>query len=97
MCIVQYCICLTPNAWIFPKYDHILGNNLLIDYDATHKELGCEAYHDYKKNHYRNDYFHEALLHKSCPEDSPHESSVIAGVHEQLAPYELQDQKLVTL
>lgn len=27
-----------------------------------------------------------ALLHKSCCEDSPHESSVIAGVHEQLKP-----------
>ena len=38
-----------------------------------------------------------ALLHKSCPEDSPHESSVIAGDHEQLDPYELQDQELVTL
>ena len=40
---------------------------------------------------------HPALLHKSCPEDSPHESSVIAGDHEQLDPYELQDQELVTL
>jgi hypothetical protein len=39
----------------------------------------------------------KALLHKSCPEDSPHESSVIAGDHEQLDPYELQDQELVTL
>ena len=39
----------------------------------------------------------EALLHKSCLEDSPYESSVIAGIHEQLDPYELQDQKLVTL
>ncbi len=38
-----------------------------------------------------------ALLYKSCSTDSPHESSVIAGVHEQLDPYELQDQKLVTL
>jgi hypothetical protein len=38
-----------------------------------------------------------ALLHESCPEDSPHDSSVLAGVHEQLDPYELQDQKLVTL
>jgi hypothetical protein len=37
------------------------------------------------------------LLHESCPGDSPHDSSVIAGVHEQLDPYELQDQKLVTL
>jgi hypothetical protein len=38
-----------------------------------------------------------ALLHESCAGDSPHDSSVIAGVHEQLDPYELQDQKLVTL
>jgi len=36
-------------------------------------------------------------MHKSCREDSPHESSVIAGVHEQMDSCELQDQKLVTL
>lgn len=38
-----------------------------------------------------------ALLHNSCDEDSPRESSVIAGVHEQLDPYEIQYQKLVGL
>ena len=35
-----------------------------------------------------------ALLHKSRPEDSPHESSVIAGGYEQLDPYEIQDPEL---
>jgi hypothetical protein len=42
-------------------------------------------------------YLVKALLHKLCAGDSSHDSSVIAGVHEQLDPYELQDQKWVTL
>ncbi len=33
-------------------------------------------------------------MHKSRPEDSPHESSVIAGGYEQLDPYEIQDPEL---
>jgi len=35
-----------------------------------------------------------ALLHKSQPKDSPHESSVIARGYEQLDPYEIQDPEL---
>ena len=34
-----------------------------------------------------------ALLHKS-PRDSLFESRVVAGDHEQLVPYEVQDQEL---
>ena len=37
------------------------------------------------------------LVAQTGSRDSCCESSVIAGVHEQLAPYELHDQKLVTL
>ena len=38
-------------------------------------------------------YFSGALLHNYAG-DSLHESSVIAGRHEQLGPYEVQDQEL---
>ena len=33
----------------------------------------------------------------NCLRDSPHESSMIAGRHEQLGPYEVQDHELVGL